>query len=70
MDASEISVIMKPNKPDSYEGRLCFLFVNMWLNKVEKYLAIVKLSNNGVPIMDGTKIMYASTFLTGMAAVW
>lgn len=63
-------ITLKPNKPEPFDGRRDFLMVNTWLYKMEQYLAIVQLSNPGTELGEGNKIIYASTFFTGTAAVW
>lgn len=70
MAAGQGTINLKPNKPESYDGRRDFLVVNTWLYKVEQYLVLVQLSNPGVQLTEGNRILYASTFLTGTAAVW
>lgn len=64
------SISLKPNKPEVYDGKRDFLVVNTWLYKVEQYLVLVQLSNPAAPLTDANRITYASTFLTGTAAVW
>lgn len=64
------SIGLKPNKPENYDGQRDFFIVNTWLYKVEQYLAIVQLANSAVELNDANLVMYASTFLTGTAALW
>ena len=64
------SVNLKPNKPEPYDGRRDCLVVNTWLYKVEKYLVLAGIANPAVPLNDANQILFASTFLTGTAAVW
>lgn len=63
-------ISLKPNKPETYDGKRDFLTVNTWLYKVEQYLTLIHLTNPGTPLNDASRVMYASTFLTGTAAVW
>jgi len=64
------SINLRPNKPDAFDGTRDFLVVNTWVYKVEQYLALAQLANPTAPMTDANRIMYASTFLTGTAAVW
>lgn len=68
--ATSGSINLKPNKPDSYDGRRDYLVVNTWLYKVEQYLALTQITRPGVMLDDSSRILFASTFLTGTAAVW
>lgn len=70
MDGAAGSITLKPNKPEPFGGKRDFLTVNTWLYKVEQYLALVQISNPAAPLTEGNRIMYASTLLTGTAAVW
>lgn len=70
MDAAQGSINLKPNKPEPFDGRRDYLVVNTWLYKIEQYLTLVQLSNPGLPLSEGNRILYASTFLTETAAVW
>lgn len=63
-------IILKPNKPDPFDGQRDFLVVNTWIYKMEQYLGIVQVSNPHAELTDATRIMYASTFFSGTAAVW
>lgn len=70
MDNSGPSIInLRPNKPDSCDGKRDFLYVSAWIYQVEQYLQLLQLSNTTC-INDGTKVMVASTFFFGNAAVW
>ena len=64
------SIMLKPNKPEPYDGRRDYLVVNTWLYKIEQYLIIAQLSKPSNVLSDGNRIIYASMFFTGTAAVW
>lgn len=70
MDPIPAPINLKPNKPDSFDGKRDFLVVNTWLYQVEQYLTLAELSTPGTVLSDDTKIRYTSTFMTGTAAVW
>ena len=62
---------LKPKQPDSYDGRRDYLSVNTWLYKLEQYLSILMVLNPSLTRMsENGRVMLASTFLTGTAAVW
>lgn len=63
-------VIIKANKPESYDGRRDALAVNTWLYQVEMYLNVVQMNNPQQIIDENTKVSVASTFLSGHAAQW
>ena len=72
MDAASIAtgaISLKPNKPESYGGTRDYLVVNTWIYKVEQYLILIQLSNPAAPLTDANRMIYASKFLTGTAAV-
>lgn len=64
------SINLKPSKPDTYDGTRDFLVVNTWLYKVEQYLSLTQLSSPNVAITYHNRIAFASSYLTGNAAVW
>lgn len=64
------AINLKPNKPETYDGRRDFLAVNTWLFNVEQYLLLSQLSNPNVPIADESRIRFASSYLKGTASVW
>lgn len=64
------SINLKPNKPDTYDGRRDFLTVNTWIYKVEQFLNLSQLSSPETLITDLNRIQFASSYLTGNAAVW
>lgn len=70
MAAAQGAINLKPNKPEAFDGRRDYLVVNTWLYKIEQYLSLVQLSHPTVPLTESNRILYASTFLTGTAAVW
>lgn len=70
MAADQGSINLKPNKPEAYDGRRDFLVVSTWLYKVEQYLVLMQLNNPAAQLLEANRILYASTFLTGTAAVW
>lgn len=67
---SDSSVKLKSNPPECYGGRRDYLEVHTWLYKVEQYFEIMSLFNPGLIGKDGNRVLFASTFLTGTAAVW
>lgn len=70
MADAQVSINLKPNKPEAFEWHRDYLVVNTWLYKIEQYIAIILLSNPNVTFTDEKRIMYASAFLTGIYAVW
>lgn len=46
------------------------LVVNTWLYKVEQYFNLVQLANGSVALTDDNRISFATTLLTGTAAIW
>ena len=64
------SINLKTNRPEPFDGRRDYLVVHTWLYKVEQYLALTEITNPNVGLSDQSRIMYASTFLAGTAAVW
>ena len=63
------SIMLKPNKPEAYDGRHDYLVVNTWLYKIKQYLISAQLSKPSNVLSDGNRIIYTSTFFTGTAAV-
>lgn len=64
------AINLKPNKPETFDGRRDFITVSSWLFKVEQYLSLTQLSNPAAPISDQNRIAFASSFLTSTAASW
>lgn len=64
------SINIRPNKPDTFDGKRDFLSVSTWLFKVQQYLSLIVLSNPNSVISDDNRIMFASSFMTGTAASW
>lgn len=64
------SINLKPNKPDTYDGKRDFLTVNAWLYQVEQYLSLIQLGSPDALISDHNQISFASSYLKGNAAVW
>ena len=48
-------IMLKPNKPEPFDGRNYFLVVNTWLYKMEQYLVIMQLNNPVLYSRMGTK---------------
>lgn len=44
--------------------------VTTWLYTVEQYLSLIQLSSSSIFITDQNKISFASSYLTGNAAIW
>ena len=65
-----VSINLKPNKPVCFNGSRDFLVVNTWLYKVEQYFVLVQVANANVVLSDANRISFATTLLTGTAAVW
>ena len=70
MDRPAGSINLHPNKPEPYDGKRDYLIVHTWLYKVDQYLTLMEITNPTVGMTEQRRIMYASTFLSGMAAVW
>lgn len=64
-----IGINLRPNKPESFAGSRDFLTVNTWLYKMTQYFSLMELANSS-SISDHTKITFASTMLSGSAAIW
>lgn len=64
------AVNLKPNTPETNDGRRDILTVNTWIFKVEQYLELSQLNAPNNPISDENQIRLASTFLKGPAAIW
>ena len=63
------SITLKPNRPEPFDGLRDYLVVHTWIYKVEQYLVLTEITNPNVGLSDQSRIMYASTFLAGTAAV-
>lgn len=63
------SINLKPNKPVAYDGKHDYIVANKWFYKVEQYLSLLKLTKPMTVITDESKITYASTLLSGTAAM-
>ena len=59
--------IFKPNKPSTFDGSRDEFFIKTWIYQVYQYLKLVKVWGT-VALNDETKIIFASTFMTGTAA--
>lgn len=57
------AVNLRPNKPETYDGKRDFLTVNTWIFNIEQYLILTQLNNNNVVISDENQIRFASPFL-------
>lgn len=64
------AINIRPNKPDSFDGRRDFLMLSSWLYKVAQYLTLIHVSNPTTPIPDETRVTFASSFLTSTASIW
>lgn len=62
-------IIQERNKPEQFDGKRDFLMVNTWIYKSKQFLAIIQLNNKGAVLSHRIKITYASTFLSGTAAL-
>lgn len=62
--------VMKPNKPECFEGKRDRLAVETWLYQVGQYLTLIQVGNADLVLDDATKINFASMFLKGTAASW
>ena len=70
METPAASINLHPNKPEANDGRKDYLVVHTWLYKIDQYLTLMEITNPAVVLTDQSRIIYASTFLSGMAAVW
>jgi len=70
MDSGAGPISLKPNKPETYDGRRDYLVINTWLYKIEQYLSLLMITNPNMQLDESTRITYASTFFTSTAAVW
>lgn len=61
--------ILKPNKPQLFEGKRDEFQVRAWIYKLEQYLSLIQVGNL-VPLDEPTKINFAATFFTGNASTW
>ena len=61
--------IFKPNKPSTFDGSRDELVVRTWIYQADQYLKLVQVGGT-VALNDETKIIFASTFLTGTAEAW
>ena len=64
------SISLTPNQPETFDEKHDFLVVNTPVYKVKQYLDLIQLCTPTVQLTDPNRIMFASTFLTGTAAVW
>lgn len=64
------SINLKPNKPETYDGTRDFVNVSTWLYKVEQFLSLTQLSAPTTIITDHNRIAFASSYLSGNAAIW
>ena len=62
--------VMKPTKPEPFDGQRDALKVNTWLYKMEVYFGLLVVGNNQLTLDDQTKMNFASTLLTGTASNW
>lgn len=62
--------MIKPSKPEAFEGRRDALHVNTWLYQVEMYLNVCQMNNPQQLIAENMKVSVASTLLKGTAANW
>ena len=69
-DVSLSSVKWGPNKPEVFDGKRDFLAVSTWLYKMEQYLHLMEVFAKGVTMTEENRVVYASTFLSGNAAIW
>lgn len=70
METPAGSINLDPNKPEAYDGLRDYLVVHTWLYKVDQNLTLMDITNPAAVLTDQSRIMYASTFLSGIAAVW
>ena len=61
--------LLKPNKPDSFDGTRNAITVRAWLHSVERYLRLIQVGQDR-KIDTQSGIEFASTFMTGTAANW
>lgn len=66
---SFIGVNLRPNSPESFNGKRELLVVNTWLYKLDQYFNLIQLAQSN-PISDQNKITYASTLLIESTAIW
>lgn len=64
------AITLRPKQPETYEGKRDFLTVNTWIYKLEQYIALQAVVNPTLDFNDGNKILFATTFLSGSAAIW
>ncbi len=62
--------LLKPKKPENFDGTRDQFVVQSWLYHVKQYIALVQAGTNAPQIDEDTKISFASSFLTGTAANW
>lgn len=63
------SINVKPNKPDTYDGRRSYLTVSRWLNTVEQYLNLWEIGND-VIVLEGSRKTFAPLYMKRDDAVW
>src|SRR5262249_35154713 len=61
--ATSIKHTIKPNKPETFEGRRDGAQVDRWLFQVYQYCEFVKMK-------DSDRVPFAALFLRGSAATW
>lgn len=62
--------LIKPTKPELFDCRRDALVVGRWLYQVEIYLSLLQAGNHAKPILDKTKIAFASSVMKNSAANW
>ena len=61
--------MIKPRKPECFEGQRNEFAVKAWLHQVRQYIALVQVGNP-LQLDDQTKISLAATYFSGNAATW
>lgn len=61
---------LKPNKPETYDGRRDYLTVSTLMYTLEQYLNLSQINSPNVSLPEGSKIAFASSYMKGAAAVW
>lgn len=64
------SIALKPNKPETFDGKRDFLAVTTWLFKIQLYLSFSALSNPNAEISDENRILFTSSYMIGTVATW
>ncbi len=63
------TLILKPDKPNTYSGERDGVRVRAWIYQVEKYLELIE-SGEAVGLNDATKIKFETSFFTEAADLW